>query len=207
MKANVEYGLLYNWYAATDVRNIAPAGWHLPSEEESTDLSTYLGGGAVAGGKMKEIGIVYWDSPNIEATNESGFNGRGSGARFDNNGIFVELKVNFHSWTSTGSFGAATVMSLLSNDNNYYYWAGKLIGSGLSIRLIKDDSVDTGTMTGNDGKVYPTVTIGTQVWMAANLAETKYRNGDTIPEVTNSATWGALTTGALCAYNNDWNNV
>lgn len=60
---------------------------------------------------------------------------------------------------------------------DYELWL-KTMGS--SIRLIKDDSVDTGAITGNDGKVYPTVKIGDQVWMAANLMETKYRNGDLI---------------------------
>jgi len=35
------------------------------------------------------------------------------------------------------------------------------------------------------------------------LSETKYRNGDIIPEVTSIAVWPSLKTGALCAYNND----
>jgi hypothetical protein len=63
-------------------------------------------------------------------------------------------------------------------------------------------------MTGNDGKVYPTVKIGDQVWMAANLMETKYRNGDTIsgPTYTNSA-WAALTTEAYCIYDDDSENA
>jgi len=39
------------------------------------------------------------------------------------------------------------------------------------------------------------------------LAETKYRDGSLIPEVTDNTAWAALTTGALCAYDNDWNNV
>ncbi|MBN1766023.1 MAG: fibrobacter succinogenes major paralogous domain-containing protein [Sedimentisphaerales bacterium] len=38
------YGLLYNWYAVTDTRNIAPAGWHVPSVEEFNTLVDYLGG-------------------------------------------------------------------------------------------------------------------------------------------------------------------
>jgi len=58
------------------------------------------------------------------------------------------------------------------------------------------------TMTGNDGKVYQTVTIGNQVWMAENLRETKYRNGDAIPNVTDNTEWSGLSTGARCAYNN-----
>ena len=81
----------------------------------------------------------------------------------------------------------------------------------MSIRLIKDSTTlthgQTGTYTGNDGKVYRTICIGTQEWLADNLCETLYRDGSPIPEVTDNATWAALTTGALCAYNNDWNNV
>jgi len=65
----------------------------------------------------------------------------------------------------------------------------------------------TGTYTGNDGKIYPTVCIGTQEWVACNIAETKYRDGSNIPEVTDNATWAALTTGALCAYENNWDNA
>lgn len=66
---------------------------------------------------------------------------------------------------------------------------------------------ETGTYVGNDSKVYRTICIGNIEWLADNLAETKCRNGDLIPEVTDNAAWAALTTGALCAYNNDWNNV
>ncbi|MCK9639350.1 MAG: fibrobacter succinogenes major paralogous domain-containing protein [Prolixibacteraceae bacterium] len=62
---------------------------------------------------------------------------------------------------------------------------------------------DGGTVTDIDGNVYHTVTIGTQVWMVENLKTTKYRNGDTIPNITGNAAWAALTTGALCWYNND----
>jgi len=56
------------------------------------------------------------------------------------------------------------------------------------------------TMKGNDKKVYQTVTIGNQVWMAENLRETKYRNGDAIPNVTDNSTWAGLSTGARCTY-------
>lgn len=63
------------------------------------------------------------------------------------------------------------------------------------------------TVTDIDGNVYQTVTIGTQVWMEENLKVTHYRNGDSIPNVTDGAAWSTLTTGAYCEYNTDSANV
>ncbi len=75
------YGGLYNWYAVVDGRNMAPVGWHVPSDAEWQVLVNYLGGHAVAGGKMKEIGSTHWCTPNIDATNESGFSALPGGYR------------------------------------------------------------------------------------------------------------------------------
>ena len=36
------YGRLYNWYSVNDSRNIAPAGWHVPTDAEWTTLENYL---------------------------------------------------------------------------------------------------------------------------------------------------------------------
>ncbi len=47
------------------------------------------------------------------------------------------------------------------------------------------------------------ITIGTQIWMKANLDVVTYRNGDTIPQVTDDTKWSNLTTGAWCYLNND----
>ena len=47
------------------------------------------------------------------------------------------------------------------------------------------------------------VTIGTQTWTGCNLNVTTYRNGDTIPQVTDQTDWTNLTTGAWCHINND----
>jgi uncharacterized protein (TIGR02145 family) len=47
------------------------------------------------------------------------------------------------------------------------------------------------------------VGICNQVWMGKNLDVSKYRNGDSIPNVTDPVEWSNLTTGAWCWYNND----
>ena len=59
------------------------------------------------------------------------------------------------------------------------------------------------TVVDYDGNVYDTVIIGTQVWMKQNLKVTHYNDGLLIPNVPDSVTWGNLTTGARCYYNND----
>lgn len=59
------------------------------------------------------------------------------------------------------------------------------------------------TVTDIDGNVYPVVLIGSQYWMAKNLRTTRYRDGTTIPNVTDSAAWGQLNSGAWCNYEND----
>jgi uncharacterized protein (TIGR02145 family) len=50
------------------------------------------------------------------------------------------------------------------------------------------------------------VRICSQVWSTRNLDVVTYRNGDTIPQVTDPASWGTLTTGAWCWYDNDPTN-
>ncbi|KAA3635195.1 MAG: hypothetical protein DWQ02_10220 [Bacteroidetes bacterium] len=62
------------------------------------------------------------------------------------------------------------------------------------------------TMTDQEGNVYKTIQIGSQIWMAENLRTTKYRNGEKIPEVTENSTWNNLNTGAYCNYNNTKSN-
>jgi len=202
----VEYGLLYNCYAATDARYIAPAGWHVPTWDEWITLSNYLGGGNHEGGSLKETGYTYWDSPNTGADNSTGFYGRGSGARVIG-GVFLYLNKKMILASSTSSSSTWIIPQLNNGDDDFQIMSSGSEYYGAAIRLIKDDSTDTGTMVDNDGNIYPTVKIGDQVWMAKNLKTTKYRNGDAIPEVTDNSAWVALTTGALCAYDNDWDNV
>jgi len=97
------YGALYNWYAVSDSRNIAPEGWHIASNDEWTTLTTYLGGVCKAAGYIKETDFIHWNSPNAGATNSSGFAALPGGARSYSRGSFDALGEIGVWWSNTES--------------------------------------------------------------------------------------------------------
>ena len=95
------YGRFYNWYAVNDPRNIAPKGWHVPTDAELKILVTYLGGEGVAGRKVKESGTTHWLSPNKGATNETGLTLLPCGSRNSHGRYGITYGRNGFWWTST----------------------------------------------------------------------------------------------------------
>ncbi len=217
IEADVEYGLLYNWFATSDERQITSEGYLTPTLDDFITLATNIGGQAVGGAKLKEIGTTYWNTPNLGATNEYGFNARGTGQRIFT-GVFSLFKMQWSCHTresyDTGWHGATIQYNLPNLNISVIFSTLKQVGTALRpmraatiTELLYPDGTPCVNYIGNNGVSYPTVKIGTQVWTTCNLIETHYRNGDVIPEVTDNATWATLTTGALCAYNNNWDNV
>jgi len=68
------------------------------------------------------------------------------------------------------------------------------------ISSCKKDENKNITITDIDGNVYHSVIIGTQVWMVENLNTSRYRDGDSIPCITDDSIWFHLTTGAYRNY-------
>ena len=62
------------------------------------------------------------------------------------------------------------------------------------------------TVNDQDGNIYKTVTIGTQVWMVENLKTTTYNDGLAIPFVSENSNWSILNSAAYCWYDNDKKN-
>jgi uncharacterized protein (TIGR02145 family) len=193
------YGKLYNWYAVNDSRGLAPEGWHIPSDEEWTELNDYLGGDMQAGPKMKSQ--TGWDNGG-NGTNSSGFNAIPSGYRgIEGNCISRGIIENW--WSSTES-------------NNNLAWKRGLgysfielnrfdpsKGYGFSVRCVK------GNLNLTAKKMSETVKIGGQTWMAKNLDVVKFRNGDIIPEAKTAKEWAKAAKKkkpAWCYYNNDSSN-
>ena len=217
---DIHYGLLYNWYVANNPL-IAPIGWHPPSDDEFKSLEIAIGmdpatadlynyRGTTEGGELKEIGLIYWITPNTGATNEWNFDMRGAGSRQTALINFISLNELGTLWSSssgTGGFINHGIMRQFGYNTSQINRTRTLKYYGFSIRCIKDDAVDPGAVTDYDGNIYPTIKIGNQVWMAQNLIVKHYNDGTPIPEEQNNVAWAALITGAWCYYNNDSANM
>ena len=130
------YGALYNWYTV-NTGKLCPLGWHVPSDAEWTELSDYLGGESIAGGKLKEAGTAHWLSPNIGATNQYGFTAlpggwRGCDGKFYNIG-------NVGYWWS-----ASVYIADVAWERDMFVWSSDAyrdlsnILLGLSVRCVRD---------------------------------------------------------------------
>jgi len=128
-----KYGVLYNWYAV-DEGDIAPSGWHIPTDEEFKTLEEYLGmseaeaddtdwRGTSEGTKLKEGG-------------SSGFEGLLAGAR-TTDGSFVNLSSYANFWSSSVSGSNAWNRTLSSSYSTVYRYTNTK-KYGFSVRCLKD---------------------------------------------------------------------
>ena len=201
----INYGALYNWYAVTSVKNLANTGWHVPTEADFLTLVNTIGyayvGASDQAAKLKEPG--YWTS-SLYTGNTALFNGRGAGVRSN---VYFGFKGYLTLQTATTGTSGYNKVFTLTNGSQYFSSGSQEKYYGSSVRLVKDSTTLTngqsGVYFGNDGKIYRTICIGSQEWLADNLWETKYRDNTLIPIQTDGTAWAALTTGAMCYYNND----
>jgi len=146
------YGKLYNWYAVAGIydaasltnlairKKLAPYGWHIPTNTEWTTLTDCLGGLSVAGGKMKEVGILHWSNPNTGATNSSGFSALGGGylssTVFYN---FLQLTKSSY-WWSSSEINSTTAWCRYASSNTASISAPSTPDKSnpFSVRCIKD---------------------------------------------------------------------
>src|SRR4051812_26437633 len=221
-ETGARYGKLYNWYAITDPRGLAPEGWHIPTDSEWVILTNFLGGKIESSTKIKSI--RGW-SQGGNGSNESGFNALPGGTRSINE-TFSFVGDYGYWWTSSSFDGYSAWNRFLAYNNNYIGRSTGWEQFGNSVRCIKDEN-QTGISTAsqlqkNDSSVRPafanetvalaannkisSMKIGGQVWMTQNLDVSKFQNGDSIPEAKTDADWkkaARLKQPAWCYYNND----
>jgi uncharacterized protein (TIGR02145 family) len=208
----IKLGFLYNWPTTSNPRKLSSSdAFILPSYYEFLAVWTFLGGQAVAGGKCKDTGLTFWNSPNTGATNIAKFNGRGSGYRLSLGGEFDQKGIVSNFWSSTLSFTSNYGIASLGTTVASFSWGGNNYKSGNPIRLVRLitplSNGQEGVYVGNDGRIYKTICINNNEWLAENLAETLYRDLTDIPYITANDVWSADTIGGRCAFANDPANV
>jgi uncharacterized protein (TIGR02145 family) len=135
-------GKLYNWYAVSDPRRLAPEGWHVASDDEWTRLTDRLGGEQLAGLKLKSD--QGWSDrhghvPN--GSNSSGFTALNGGQRWDH-GAFIDEWLEGNGgywWTSTpAAAGKAWYREMSTTHSNRIKRVEDSHGRGFSVRCVRD---------------------------------------------------------------------
>jgi uncharacterized protein (TIGR02145 family) len=114
-----QYGRLYNWFAVADKRNIAPDGWHVPSNSEWQALANYLSRVDVDPGDRAGFEKLWGCNRN----SNGGWAERGAGAIFWISGERDARCAWYRSFSGAGS-------------NSKQSFSGKK--AGLLIRCVKD---------------------------------------------------------------------
>jgi len=149
-------GRLYNWYTVQDPRNLCPEGWVVPSNQDWSDLASFLGGLTAAGGKLKTTavkpvpadyneyrstfaGLLEWNFawyiPNTGASNTSGFKALPTGFR-DQRGNFRHLFSHAYYWTSQQSGSDLSFARVLNYTSSNIITESMNWSNGLGVRCI-----------------------------------------------------------------------
>jgi len=148
--ANFDFiGLLYNWYALGNVHvfpylergGVQEIGWRVPTVADWDVLTAFCGGPLVAGGVLKETGIVHWDNPNIGALDTYGFKWISGGNRFIDdpaNPGFSMQGVYGDVWTADAFDADEAHSEYASNGSVSVTPFVVFMYAGLNVRLVRD---------------------------------------------------------------------
>jgi uncharacterized protein (TIGR02145 family) len=133
-----KFGKLYNWYCVSDAREIAPEGWHVPSDDEWKTLTNFVGVPpglylkAKEGWDYTQNGKKYFGNGNDQFR----FNAK-SGGKVSYDGIFCCTGYLGIWWTSTPQEDMAFFRKLEYENDGITRWIENK-GYGCSLRFIKD---------------------------------------------------------------------
>jgi uncharacterized protein (TIGR02145 family) len=130
------YGGLYNWFTV-NTNKLCPKSWHVATDQEWTDLTTFLGGENVSGGKLRETGSTHWEKPNTGATNSSGFTTLPAGYR-NNHGAFANNGFFGFWWSATENYPTASWCRTMGCAGTDVLRIFSMKKNGYSVRCIKD---------------------------------------------------------------------
>ena len=148
---NNRYGMLYNWTAALDLsshhsntrpagnkmRGICPEGWHLPDNEDWSQLFNTLGGHQVAGELMKAPTQQWQPHLIIKKGNNMGFDAEPAGLYTENGFQNTGFQATFWSSDNFNREQAWCCIVYDYKNEGYNYLDYKCYGR--SVRCVKDN--------------------------------------------------------------------
>lgn len=130
------YGCLYNWYAVIR-SDLAPEGWHVPTEDEWQELEDYLtdnGFSGTEGTALKSTSGWYNDG---NGTNDFGFNGLPAGFRYWD-GYYYNMGDTAYFWSATEGSSSNAWYRRLTDSHTNFYRAIHYKEHGFSVRCVRD---------------------------------------------------------------------
>jgi uncharacterized protein (TIGR02145 family) len=132
------YGALYNFFTVNE-NKLCPRSWHVSYDADWITLTAYLKGDSVAGGKLKEMGVTHWQSPNTGATNESGFTALPGGYRLSYGGSFGYIGSNGYWWSPVKDSSSVASYRYIGNGSTNVFSTSYSKRSGYAVRCVKDN--------------------------------------------------------------------
>lgn len=148
------YGGIYNWFAVNkgivhfERYGLKEEGWRTATAQDYINLSIYLA--SAVGGKLKETGTTHWQTPNLGATNESGFTGLPGGYRDAGAGAFASLGQNGLFWTNTEDDFYNAYYRNLNYNSNAFSVAVPDKHYGFSVRCVRDVTTPVVSITADN---------------------------------------------------------
>ncbi len=142
---NQTYGKLYNYYSVISSNNLCPNGWHISNITEWDELRNFLDPtDATSGGQMKSNSSL-WTSPNVGATNSSGFSAIPGGFRNNSEptsgiGVFSGKGTMAFFWTSEEANLLSAYDRYLINVDDPLFTSADNKNDALSIRCMKNQT-------------------------------------------------------------------
>jgi len=147
-----KFGRLYNYYAVSDLRNLAPEGWHIPTDAEWTTLVNYVSNNLGTSNSVSKALAAASDWPESSVAdaigyidqntytllnNSSGFGALPAGIRGEYGGF--NYVANYGGWWTSNANDNTTAwfrsMSFYSTNTGKNVYSKKY---GLSVRCVKD---------------------------------------------------------------------
>jgi uncharacterized protein (TIGR02145 family) len=127
------YGKLYNWYAVTDPRGLAPEKWRVPNLEEWNRMIMFLGKNDRAGDLLKDV--TGWKGRG-SGNNKSGFKALPGGNR-SVTGTFQSMRAWGYWWSSQEHASETAIGFDLGYSRKKINRFAFIKGHGFSVRCVR----------------------------------------------------------------------